>query len=80
MKSENIPVVQCGDGCKVNINGAKLVEENLGVKSPFSRCASHAAHGKIMKSCMKIKISIIKNYTFFSKLGNFYCTIIFAFK
>ena len=49
MKSENIPVVQCGDGCKVNINGAKLAEENLGVKSSFSHCASHAAHGKIMK-------------------------------
>ena len=48
-----MPVVQCGDGCKVNINGAKLVEENLRVKSPFLRCASNAAHGKIMKSCMK---------------------------
>ena len=80
IKSENIPVVQCGNGCKVNTNGAKLVEENLGVKSPFSLCASHAAHGKIMKSCMKIQISIIKNYTFFSKLVNFYFVIIIAFK
>ena len=73
-------MVQCGDGCKVNINGAKLVEENLGVKSPFPRCASHAAHGKIMKSCVKSKVSIIKNCTFFSNFGNSYCIIIFVFK
>ena len=56
------------------------MEENSGVKSPFSQRASHAEHGKIMKSCMKIKISIIKNYTFFSKVGNFYCIIIFGFQ
>ena len=65
---------------EVNIHGAKLVEEKSGVKSLFSRWASHAAHVKIMKSCMKSKISIIKNYTFFSKLGNSYCIIIFVFK
>ena len=55
------------------------MEEKLGVKPPVSHFSSHAAHGKMMKSYMKSKISIIKNYTFFSKLGNFYCIIIFVF-
>ena len=70
IKSEKIPVIQCGDGYKINIIDAKLVEEKLGVKLPFSHCASHVAGGKIMKSCTKSKISIIKNYALFSKLGH----------
>lgn len=48
VKAENICTIQCGDGCATNIKAAGEVEKELGIKAPFSRCASHASHGKIM--------------------------------
>ena len=35
------PTCQNGDGCAVNLKGARLVEEQLGIPSPLSICNSH---------------------------------------
>ena len=48
---EYVPTVICGDGCSVNLKGSRLLEEIYGLKSPFSRCASHASAGTIRRLC-----------------------------
>ena len=49
VNSSNIPTVQVGDGCSVNLKGARLVQEKLGINCPFSRCNSHIASGAIRR-------------------------------
>lgn len=41
---ENVPVVQAGDGCATNVKAARLVNNDIGIKAPFSICASHASN------------------------------------
>ena len=38
-----IPSSVRGDGCGVNMKGSRLLEEMYGIKSPFTRCSSHAS-------------------------------------
>lgn len=45
VEAENTPTLQIGDGCQVNVKGARLVEETIGMPSSFSRCHTHIAHG-----------------------------------
>ena len=53
----NIPTVQIGDGCSVNLKAARLVEEQVGINSPFSRCNSHIASGAIRRGTAASKKS-----------------------
>ena len=46
-----VPTCICGDGCPVNIKGSRFLETKFGIKSPFSRCSSHAAAGTIRCLC-----------------------------
>ena len=46
-----IPTSVCGDGCGVNMKGSILLEEMYGIKSPFTRCLSHASFGTIRRLC-----------------------------
>ena len=46
-----IPTSVCGDGCGVNMKGSRLFEEMYGIKSPFTRCSSHASFGTIRCIC-----------------------------
>ena len=43
VKPENVPTAICGDGCATNMKASRLLEAGYGLKSPFSRCASHAS-------------------------------------
>ena len=51
VQSECSPTCQCGDGCATNMKAARLVDEIVGVKSPFTRCGSHAASGSLKRLC-----------------------------
>ena len=46
----NIPTCQNGDACSVNIKGARLVEEKLGIPSPLSKCNSHLSSGVMRRA------------------------------
>ena len=46
-----IPASVCGDGCRVNMKGSRLLEEMNGIKSAFTRCSSHAPFGTIRRLC-----------------------------
>ena len=41
----------CGDGCSVNVKSSRLLGKKFGIKSPFSRCASHNSAGTIHWLC-----------------------------
>ena len=43
----NIPTTTCGDGCAVNLKGARLLTETYGINCPSSTCSSHLASGTI---------------------------------
>ena len=45
--STEVPTAVCCDGCSVNLKGSRLLESTYGIKSPFSRCASHTSYGAI---------------------------------
>ena len=49
--STYVPTAVCGDGCSVNLKGSRLLESIYGIKSPFSRCASHSSYGTIQRLC-----------------------------
>ena len=51
IKAEFTPTAVCGDGCAVNLKGSRLLERKYGIKSPFSRCASHSSYGTIRRMC-----------------------------
>lgn len=38
--NSNVPITTCRDGCAVNTNGARLLDEVYGIKAPFSKCSS----------------------------------------
>ena len=46
-----IPTSMCGDGCGVNMKGSRPLKEMYGIKSPFTRCSSHASLGTIRRLC-----------------------------
>ena len=46
-----IPASVCGDGCRVNMKGSRLLEEMNGIKSAITRCSSHAPFGTIRRLC-----------------------------
>ena len=52
VEPECFPTSQCGDGCPTNLKAARLGEEQLGLKSPFTKCSSHAASGTIKRLCI----------------------------
>ena len=49
--STYVPTAVCGDGCSVNLKRSRLLESIYGIKSPFSRCASHSSYGTIRRLC-----------------------------
>ena len=49
--STDVPTAVCGDGCSVNLKGSRLLESTYGIKSRFSRCASHTSYGTIQRLC-----------------------------
>ena len=44
-----MPRAICGDGCTTNMKAYRLLETGYGLKSQFSRCASHALAGTIRR-------------------------------
>ena len=51
VRAKNRCTVQSGDNCSTNVKAAATVESKIGIKAPFSRCASHASHGTIRRLC-----------------------------
>ena len=45
----NIPITTCGDGCAVNLKGARLLTETYGINSPSSKCSSQLASGTMRR-------------------------------
>ena len=50
----NIPTTTCGDGCVINLKGARLLTETYGIHSPLSKCSGHLASGTIQKMCTSV--------------------------
>ena len=46
---KNIPTCICGDGCAVNVKGCRIISDKYGIKSPFTRCASHTSASTIRR-------------------------------
>ena len=53
----NIPTTTCGDGCAVNLKGARLLTETSGINSLSSKCSSHLASGTIRRMCTSVNSS-----------------------
>ena len=50
----NIPTTTCGDGCAINLKGARLLTETYGIHSPLSKCSGHLASGTIQRMCTSV--------------------------
>ena len=68
VKPENMPTAICGDGCATNMKASRLLE--TGLKSPFSRCASHASAGTIRRLCMSVNSCQIDAKPIYENLRN----------
>ena len=49
--STEVLTAVCGDDCSVNLKRSRSLESTYGIKSPFSRCASHTSYGTIRRLC-----------------------------
>ena len=68
LKPENVPAAIRGDGCATNMKASRLLERGYGLKSPFSRCASHASAGTIRRLCMSLNSSQIDAKSIYENL------------
>ena len=59
IKSSLVPSCVCGDGCRVNLKASQLLQELLGIKSPFTRSSSHMSYGTIRCLCTSETMSQI---------------------
>ena len=55
LEAEFIPTAVCGDGCAINLKDSRFLESKYGIKSPFSRCASHSSYGTIQRMYIYIR-------------------------
>ena len=52
-----VPIFVCGDGCSVNMKGSRLLEEQFGLKSPFTRGSLQAASETIQQAAISKSMS-----------------------
>ena len=64
----NIPATKCGDGCAVNLEGARLLTETYGINSPSSKCSSHLASGTIRRMCTSVNSSQVDSTSLYDNL------------
>ena len=63
-----VPISVCGDGCSVNTKRSRLLEEQFGLKSAFTRCSSHAASGTIRQTATSETMSPPDGMSLYSNL------------